>query len=86
MNNSIRKDVPIALYYQLKEEMRRKILSNEWKEGSKLPTENELCEMFGVSKITVRKAFEALQADNYIIKKARERNLCSKQKDRSKAS
>ena len=69
MNNSIRKDVPIALYYQVKEEMRRNILSNKWKEGSKLPSENELCEMFGVSRITIRKAIEALQAENLIIRK-----------------
>jgi len=69
LDNGIRKDVPIALYYQLKEELRRKILSNEWKEGSKLPSEKEICEIFGVSRITVRKAIEALQDENYIIKK-----------------
>ncbi len=69
LKNNIRKDVPIALYYQVKEEMRLNILSNKWKEGSKLPSENELCEMFGVSRITVRKAIEALQAEDYIIKK-----------------
>jgi len=69
IDNKMRKDVPIALYYQLKEELRRKILSNEWKEGSKLPSEKEICEIFGVSRITVRKAIEALQDENYIIKK-----------------
>lgn len=68
-NNSIRKDVPIALYYQLKEEIKRKILINEWEEGSRLPSEKELCEIFGISRITVRKAIDELQAENYLVKK-----------------
>ncbi len=67
--NTIRKDIPVALYYQLKEEIRRKILSNEWPEGSKLPSENEICKMFEVSRITVRKAIDELQAEHYLTKK-----------------
>ena len=69
IDNKMRKDIPIALYYQLKEELRRKILSNEWEEGSKLPSEKEICEIFGVSRITVRKAIDELQDENYIVKK-----------------
>jgi GntR family transcriptional regulator len=67
--DKIRKDIPLALYYQLKEELKRKILSNEWEEGRKLPSENEICAIFGVSRITVRKAFEELEDENYIIKR-----------------
>lgn len=67
--NTIRKDIPIALYYQLKEEIRRKILSNEWAEGSRLPSETEICKMFEVSRITVRKAIDELQSENYLVKK-----------------
>lgn len=69
MEKQIRKDVPIALYYQLKEEIRRKILSDEWKEGSKLPSEKDICEIFGVSRTTVRKAVDELEAENYLVKK-----------------
>lgn len=68
-NNKIRKDIPLALYYQLKEELRRKILAGEWIEGSKIPSEAEICEMFDVSRITVRKAIEELQDENYLVKK-----------------
>lgn len=67
--NGIRKDIPVALYYQLKEEVRRKILVGEWKEGSKLPSEAEICRMFEVSNITVRKAIDELQKENYLVKK-----------------
>lgn len=69
MDKTIRKDVPIALYYQLKEEIRRKILSNEWKEGSKLPSEKDICEIFGVSRTTVRKAVDELEAEGYLVKR-----------------
>lgn len=67
--NVIRKDIPVALYYQLKEEMRRKILSNEWTEGSRIPSEAEIAKMFDVSNITVRKAVDELQKENYLVKK-----------------
>ena len=43
-------------YVQVKEEIRRKILSKEWADGCRIPIEAEFCEMFVVSRITVRKA------------------------------
>lgn len=55
-------------YVQIKEEIRRKILSKEWGDGSRIPVESEFCEMFGVSRITVRKALEELQAEGYLVK------------------
>ena len=75
MEKTIRKDVPIALYYQLKEELRRKILSGEWKEGSKLPSEKDICEIFGVSRTTVRRAVDELEAEGYLVKKQGEELL-----------
>lgn len=55
-------------YVQVKEEIRRKILSKEWADGCRIPIEAEFCEMFGVSRITVRKALEELQAEGYLVK------------------
>ena len=55
-------------YVQVKEEIRRKILSKEWVEGCRIPVEAEFCEMYGVSRITVRKALEELQSEGYLIK------------------
>jgi GntR family transcriptional regulator len=55
-------------YVQVKEEIRRKILTKEWGDGCRVPVEAEFCEMFGVSRITVRKALEDLQAEGYLVK------------------
>lgn len=55
-------------YVQVKEEIRRKILSKEWADGCRIPVEAEFCEMFGVSRITVRKALEELQSEGYLVK------------------
>lgn len=45
-----------SLYIQIKDKIKEQILSGAWKKGSKIPSERELCETFGVSRITVRQA------------------------------
>lgn len=45
------------IYTQLKDQL----LKGTWKEGEKLPSENELCETFGVSRVTVRAAIQQLE-------------------------
>ena len=62
------KEVPVALYYQLKESLLQKIQDETWKPGQKIPTERELCEMYGVSRITVRKALDDLQNEGYLYR------------------
>lgn len=47
---------------QVFEQLKKLILSGEWKQGDKLPSETELAEMFGVSKITVRQELQKLNA------------------------
>ena len=44
------------LYMQLYEIIKKKIENNEWEVGSQIPTEQELCKMFNVSRATVRTA------------------------------
>lgn len=46
-----------------------KIESGEFKDGDKIPSENEMCALFSVSRITVRKALSELEHAGYIIKK-----------------
>lgn len=58
----------IPKYIQVKEEVKRKILSKEWADGCKIPVESEFCDMYGVSRITIRKALEELQNEGYLIK------------------
>src|SRR5690554_2418523 len=50
----------IPLYYQLLDVIEEKIRNDTWPRGEQIPAERELCEMFGVSRITVRKAIDEL--------------------------
>ncbi|MFR6673778.1 MAG: GntR family transcriptional regulator [Enterococcus avium] len=48
------------LYKQVEASIRNSIHEKKYLPGEQLPTEDELCEMYGVSKITIRKAFKLL--------------------------
>lgn len=52
----LNKDAPTPVYYQLKKLIRRKIESGEWRVGDLIPSERELCEQHGISRMTVRRA------------------------------
>jgi len=45
------------IYIQLKNQL----LNGSWKPGEKMPSENQLCETFGVSRVTVRAAIQQLE-------------------------
>ena len=44
------------LYYQIRENLREKINNSEYPPGSMIPSEAELCQLYGVSRVTVRRA------------------------------
>ena len=52
-NKQLNKDTPIPLYFQLKKLILDELDSGELPVGSILPTENELMEMFSISRTTV---------------------------------
>lgn len=60
---------PISLYYQLKDIIISKIKTDEWPIDMKIPTERELCNMFNISRITVRQALKELQDEGCIRRK-----------------
>src|SRR5260370_34090421 len=59
MSSIIRKS-PLPRYYQLKEIMREKINSGEWKPGALIPSDGELGEQYGISRMTARQAITEL--------------------------
>ncbi|MEH7501533.1 GntR family transcriptional regulator [Neobacillus drentensis] len=56
------------LYLQIKSELKRKIEEGDWNPGDKIPSELELCEIYNVSRITVREAINELVWEEYLIK------------------
>jgi GntR family transcriptional regulator len=57
---------PVPLYFQLAETLRAAIHAGDYQPGDKLPTENELCETYAVSRSVVRQALQSLAQDNLI--------------------
>ena len=55
-DKKIDKSVPIPLYFQLKQLLVAEIENGTYPPESLIPTENELCEMFDISRTTVRQA------------------------------
>lgn len=58
----------IPLYQSIYRDLMEKIINGEYAEGDQLPSEPELQKLYGVSRITVRRAMEMLQTDGYVHK------------------
>jgi GntR family transcriptional regulator len=56
------------LYIQLTRILLEEITSGKWQPGQRIPTEDELCREFNVSKITVRQAIHNLASEGYLLK------------------
>jgi GntR family transcriptional regulator len=60
----------MPLYYQLKEQIRRKILDGIYKEGDLIPSERQLNDLYELSSTTIRRALNDLVQENYLERKA----------------
>ena len=63
---SVETTSPIPLYYQLANVLQARIHSGDYPPGSLLGTEKDLAIAFGVSRITVQKALDALHQEGLI--------------------
>lgn len=61
---SIDKNIPVPLYYQLKEHLLEYIKDSDI--GTVLPPEMELCSLFDISRPTVRQAINELVVEGYL--------------------
>lgn len=59
----------IPLYRQLYDEIKYAIENGVYKSGEQIPSEDRLREIYGISRITVRKALDELTEDNILVKK-----------------
>ncbi len=69
MKEPVLKKGSIPLYFQLEQIIKSKILTGGFTPGEKIPTEDELCETYQVSKITVRKAISNLVSEGLLDRK-----------------
>ena len=56
-----------ALFRQIADALRAAILSGELTSGTQLPSENELKDRYGTTRVTVRKAIALLKADGLLV-------------------
>lgn len=59
---------PEPLYHQLEVLLRGRILSGEWSPGTRIPTEQELCATYRVSRVTARQAIRNLVEGGYLVR------------------
>jgi GntR family transcriptional regulator len=57
---------PIPRYYQLQQILRKRIESGEFKPDDQFPTENQLCQEYGVSRGTVGRAIKILVDEGWL--------------------
>lgn len=68
MINTIDRTNPQKLYHQLLEILTGQIRKGEWRVGAQMPTEDQLCSKYNVSKATVRLAIAELASQGYLKK------------------
>lgn len=56
------------LYYRLYKEIKKNIVDGTYKKGDKIPSERELCDIYNLSRMTVRLAIDELVKQGFLIK------------------
>ncbi len=67
MTTPLRPGVP--LHEQISSRLRQEIASGALPPEAQLPSEHELCQAYGVSRVTVRRALQTLEADGLIFRR-----------------
>ncbi|MDK8503202.1 GntR family transcriptional regulator [Aerococcus sp. UMB1112A] len=67
MNITLSKFSKLPLYQQIVQELKRNILSGELQEEEQLPSIRQLAKDLEVSVITVKKAYEKLEQENFLM-------------------
>ena len=65
---SVDKKSEIPYYSQLKKIITEEINSGRWRIGQQILPENNICELFGISRTVVRQAYQELTSEGYLVK------------------
>ena len=66
--HTINKDVPIPLYYQVKQSILDEINNEGVRAGDAIPTEKAFCDIYGISRTTIRQAISELVNEGYLYR------------------
>lgn len=64
---ALNRHTPVPLYYQLAEQLRESIRAGELRPGDQAPSERELSERYGISRMTVRQAIGYLIREGVLV-------------------
>lgn len=67
--DTLQKNIPVPLYYQLKQNLLAQMQAGALPPGEMLPPENEMCRQLGVSRPTVRQALGELVQEGYLVRR-----------------
>jgi GntR family transcriptional regulator len=59
----------IPYYIQLIEALKEKMSQGEWRSGDRIPSETDLCEIYGVSRTVVRQALQELELSGFVVRR-----------------
>ncbi|MFK7828800.1 MAG: GntR family transcriptional regulator [Congregibacter sp.] len=65
-SRELRQDAPTPLYFQLYSLLKQCILNGTVANGTQMPTEQQLADAFGVSRITAKRAMDELSAEHLV--------------------
>ncbi len=65
-STAVESDEHAPLYRKVVDTIRGEIRSGRYKVGSRLPTEDNLCQRFDVSRHTVREALRSLRSEGFV--------------------
>lgn len=69
----------MTLYSQVAGVLRRRIAQGEWRGGDEIPTLDELCEQYGVARVTVRQAIQLLVSEGLLSSRRGRRTVVVEQ-------
>ena len=67
MSETLAQDTtPQPLYQRIKDHILERIASGDWPAGHRIPSENQMVDDFGISRMTVNRAIRELTSEGYL--------------------